>query len=111
MGDIPVFGNKEIIQACNWLGFEIQTNRGKGGHMLAFHPVRKPLDNRKYPHITIITAKEICTIQFRMAIIKNFENFGFSRKLIVLALKGNKKEFRKIYEQEDKKYKEQQRNK
>jgi hypothetical protein len=96
MGSIPVFGDKELIQACKLLGFDVLSDRGKGGHKLAKHPTRKPLISRQYEHITICTAQEYCTLDYRQAIIREIMAFGFSKEQVICALKGDKKGLKKF---------------
>ncbi len=96
MGTIPTFGDRELTKACKLLGFIICEDRGKGGHILAKHPSRKPLVPRQYPHITIQRANEYRTLDYRQALIREIMAFGFTKEQVILALKGKKKMLRSI---------------
>ncbi len=72
MSIIPVFGEKELTKACHLLGFIVLDNRGKGGHKLAKHPSRKPKSPRQFEHITIPTAREYHSLDFRSDIIGDY---------------------------------------
>lgn len=91
MGQIPTFGDRELTKACVLLGFDIFEDRGKGGHVLAKHPTRKPINPRQYPHITIQRGREYCTLDYRQTIIKELMQFGFTKEQVINALKGKRK--------------------
>ena len=91
MGQIPTFGEKELTKACIILGFMIFDDRGKGGHKLAKHPTRKPINPREYPFITIQGGKEYKTLDYRQKLIREIKEFGFTKEQIILALKGKAK--------------------
>lgn len=97
MGSIPVFGDKELEKACILLGFDIFSDRGKGGHKLAKHPTRKPLTPRQYPHITIQRAKEFITKDYRKKIIKEIMEFNFTEEQVIVALKGKRKILKRLF--------------
>lgn len=96
MSIIPVFGEKELTKACLLLGFIVLEDRGKGGHKLAKHPIRKPKNPRQYEHITIPTAREYHSLDFRSDIIKEIMEFGFNKEQVIAGLKGKKKILKRL---------------
>lgn len=89
MPSTPTFGCKELERALNILGFELYTDRGKGGHKLAKHPTRITTEGQA-PFITVRALKEYGDIAFRKTIIKEIKKFGYSEEEILLALRGKK---------------------
>lgn len=49
LGQIPSFGSRQFMSALRHFGFELR--EGAGGHKIAFHPTRTPIDERmkKWP--------------------------------------------------------------
>lgn len=84
---IPVFGDKQLKKCLKNLGFTIHEDKGKGGHCLAKHSIRKPLGGRQFEHITIPHSREYGSETFRKMIFKEIEAFSFTEKQILQAFK------------------------
>lgn len=92
MASIPVFGRREAEKALKILGFDIYEDRGKGGHGLAKHPLRKPDPLRQIANITIphVKGKSYDNPDLRNDFVKEIMAFGFSKDEVLLALRGRK---------------------
>lgn len=82
-----MYGCKELERALVILGFEIDSDRGKGGHKLAKHPTLKPVRGQA-PYITIKGLKEYASADFRSMVVKEIVSFGFTRDRVIAALNG-----------------------
>lgn len=87
--DIPVFGTKKLVRALFKLGFVIDEKRGKGSHIIATHTIRKQLDTRLRPFITIPQRKEFYPPS-RNSLVKEIMTFGFSKEEVLETLFGKK---------------------
>lgn len=88
--NIPVFGTKKTLKALRSLGFDIETKKGKGSHVIAKHPSKRPQDlTIQRPFITIPNRKEFFT-SARAGFVKQAMLFGFTREEVLEALFGKK---------------------
>ncbi len=85
-----MFGRVKFERALKTLGFEILYDRGKGGHALAKHPIRKPDPNQQIANITIphTKSKNYDDPRLRKEILTVVKSYGFSEEEFLLALKG-----------------------
>lgn len=90
MSKLPVFGCDELKKCLVILGFTIDENRGKGGHALAKHETKKPVEGQA-PYITVRGLKEYADAGFRSMIVNEIIRFGFTRDEIIDALSGKRK--------------------
>lgn len=85
---IPVFGEKRFTKALKKLGFQIYTDRGKGGHKLAKHTTRIPDPSRQRANITIPHTKNNMYEDhgFRKALCDEVCAFGFTKEEFLKAI-------------------------
>ena len=84
--ETPSFGTRKFAKALKKLGFVIDRSKGKGSHAKAIHPTRKPLTANQPPFIMIQHIQGDYHKPFREDLMKELENFGFTRKEILKAL-------------------------